>query len=187
MIKLQESRISHILPEYLSSQECVQALSFALNRAVEKFVGYCNNISVYAVVDSLPGAVLDMLALELGTQYYDASLPIQSRKALIKNTMAWYSAAGTPRAVEELVKSVFGEGEVREWYEYGDEPYFFKIITNAQINPDMNERFSEMIRIVKNARSHLAGIDITRNILQTLYSCGACVAVGRINNMEWEE
>lgn len=173
MIKLKDSQVAQILPEYLSERASVQALSFALYRAVERLIGYCGNISVFAVIDMAPDYVLDMLALDLNTQYYDDSIPIESKRKLIKNTMVWYMSAGTPQAVEELVAAVFGEGKVEEWFEYGDEPYYFKITTNAQMTPEMNAQFSLMLRRVKNARSHIRAIEIHRTIEQTLYS-GAC-------------
>lgn len=83
--------------------------------------------------------------------------------------------AGTPAAVEELVAIVFGEGEVSEWFEYGGEPYWFKIRTNALLTEDMTTYFSEMIRRVKNTRSHIEAIEIHRTIEQTLYA-GCCHA-----------
>lgn len=173
MIKLPDSQIAQILPEYLSDRASVQALSFALGRAVGRLAAWCGNIGVYAVIDSAPDYVLDMLALELNTQYYDDTLPIQAKRKLVKNTMVWYMSAGTPQAVEELVAAVFGEGRVEEWFEYGDEPYYFRITTNAQMTPEMNAQFSTMLDRVKNARSHIRAIEIHRTVEQTLYS-GAC-------------
>lgn len=177
MIKLQESQIAQILPEYLSGRASVQALSYALHRAVERFVGYCGNIGIFAIIDTAPGYVLDMLAIELATQYYETSLPLPAKRKLIKNTLVWYMSAGTPKAVEELVAAVFGEGEVAEWFEYGDDPYYFKITTNAQMTPEMNAQFSAMLERVKNSRSHIRAIEIHRTIEQTLYS-GACAFSG---------
>lgn len=174
MIKLQDSQIAQILPEYLSDRASVQALSFALYRAVKRLVWYCGNIGVFAVIDTAPDYVLDMLAIELNTQYYDDSLPLQAKRRLIRNTMVWYMSAGTPQAVEELVAAVFGDGEVAEWFEYGDDPYYFKIATNAQMTPEMNAQFSMMLERVKNARSHIRAIEIHRTVEQVLNS-GACV------------
>lgn len=173
MIKLLDSQIAQILPECLSGRASVQALSFALHRAVERLIGHCGNTSVFAVIDAAPDYVLDRLAIELNTQYYDDSLETRTKRKLIKNTLVWYMSAGTPQAVEELVAAVFGEGEVTEWFEYGDEPYFFKITTNAQMTPEMDAQFTAMLERVKNARSHIRAIEIHRTTEQALYS-GAC-------------
>lgn len=170
MIKLQDSQITQILPEHFSGDANVQALSFALGRAVQRLISYCGNISVFAVIDTSPDYVLDMLALELNTQYYDDSLATEAKRKLIKNTLVWYMSAGTPKAVEELIAAVFGEGEVAEWFEYGDEPYYFKITTNAIMTPEMNAMFSTMLERVKNTRSHIRAIEIHRTIEQPYFS-----------------
>lgn len=168
MIKLYDSNITDILPEYLSGRAEVIALGYAISKATQRLIGYCHDTSVYAVIDSAPENVLDMLALELDTQYYDDTLSIDAKRTLIKNTLVWYMSSGTPAAVEELVAAVFGEGKVEEWYEYGDDPYYFKITTNAEMTPEMNEKFSRIIKKVKNARSHIRAIDIHRTVDQII-------------------
>lgn len=169
MIKLDQSRIAQILPQYLADRTEVKCLSYAINKAVVKFVNYCGDIGVFAMIDSAPDDVLDLLAVELNTQYYDTSLNIQRKRALIKGTLTWYLAAGTPSAVEELTATVFGEGDVSEWFEYGDDPYYFKIITNAALTPETDRMFLKMIERVKNARSHIRAIEIQRTMRQILY------------------
>lgn len=175
MIKLRDSQIAQILPEYLSARPDVRALSYAISRAMQRLIDYCGNISVYAMIDTATDDVLDMLAVELNTQYYDDSLDIEAKRRLIKGTMVWYMHAGTPQAVEELIAAVFGEGSVQEWFEYGDQPYYFKIVTNAQMTPETDALFSMMLERVKNARSHIRAIDIHRSIEQALCA-GGCAA-----------
>lgn len=170
MIKLYDSDITDILPEIFANDPKVIALGYAIKKAMQRFIEYCRNTSVYAVIDTAPNNVLNMLALELGTQYYDDSLDIETKRRLIKRTLVWYMSSGTPAAVEELVAAVFGEGEVKEWFEYGDDPYYFKIITNAAMTPEMNEQFSAMLKKVKNARSHIRAIEIHRTVDQTVYA-----------------
>lgn len=169
MIKLRDSQITQILPEKLAKEEAAQALSYALNQAVNRFVGYCKNISVFAIIDRLPDEILNLLAIELDTQYYDDSLAIDVKRELIKNTLIWYMGAGTPNAVEELVLSVFGRGEVKEWYEYGDEPFFFKIITDTLLTPGIDKQLFVMLEKVKNVRSHVRSIEIPRKIEQNVF------------------
>lgn len=186
MIKLPDSQIAQILPEYLSDRASVQALSFALGRAVGRLAAWCGNIGVFAAIDSAPDYVLDMLALELNTQYYDDTLPIQVKRKLVKNTMAWYVSAGTPQAVEELVIKVFGKGEVKEWFQYGGEPFFFKILTNAPMDRNSIKQFTEMITCIKNTRSHLERLEFDRELAFQLYSYGVCMMESRVK-IGWEE
>lgn len=162
MIKLGESQITQILPESLAQNASVQALSYALEKAVKRLINYCGNIGVFAVIDTAPDPVLDMLALELNTPYYDDALRTETKRSLIKNTFVWYMKAGTPAAVEELVKSVFGHGEVHEWYQYGGTPYTFRLTTNADAKIEAIGEFEKLINRVKNIRSHIDGVMFVR-------------------------
>ncbi len=169
MIKLKSSQISQILPEYFSMSPNTQALSYALYCAVDKFIKYCRDISVFSVIDTASDYVLDILAAELDTQYYEETLPIHTKRQLIKNTLNWYMKIGTPAAVEELVRTVFGEGKVEEWFQYGGQPYTFRIITNANPSPEAIKKFEKIIMKVKNIRSHLDCVSYSRKQETTVY------------------
>ena len=77
-----------------------------------------------------------------------------------------HSKAGTPEAVTQMIEYVFGGGVFEEWFEYGGEPYHFKVDTSAILSEDINEKFTKLIRRVKNVRSHLDQIVIKRIIEQ---------------------
>ena len=170
MTNLYDSDIAEIMPLLMKKSPEVQALSYAISRQMKKIHTYAKNSMVYASIDNLPEEVLDLLAVELRTQYYDENLEISVKRTLIKGTLLWYSKAGTPQAVAELVEAVFGEGEVQEWFDYGADPGYFKIKTNAIMTPDTDSVFKKMINKVKNTRSHLQAVEIHRTIDQTLYA-----------------
>lgn len=166
MISYYDGQLTDIIPGNISKNPEVIALSYALQQACRLLCRYSQRLYIYSNLDDQSEEVIDLLASELRTQYYRSTLDLATKRQLVKNTLIWYVSAGTPKAVEELVTAVFGVGEVKEWYEYGDEPYYFKIITNVQFTLEMNDFFSTMIRRVKNARSHLRTIDIRRSINQ---------------------
>ena len=59
---------------------------------------------------------------------------------------------------------------MEEWFEYGGEPYNFKVKTSAALTQEANAFFSSMIRLVKNTRSHLEAIETVRPARQTVYA-----------------
>ena len=174
MISYYDGQLTDIMPGNITKKPEVKALSYALQQACRLLYRYSRRLYIYSNLDEQPEEVIDLLASELRTQYYRSTLDIDTKRRLVKNTLIWYMSAGTPQAVEELVGVVFGEGEVKEWYEYGDKPYYFKIVTNAILTLEMNDFFSIMIRRVKNTRSHLRAIDIHRIVNHELFS-GAAV------------
>jgi P2-related tail formation protein len=179
MINLYDSNITDILPGSLVADPNVIAVGYAIQQGVRRLIEYCRNISVYATIASAPDDVLDMLAVELNTQYYEDTLDIETKRKLVANTLIWFAKSGTPAAVEELIAAVFGEGKIEEWFEYGDDPYYFRIVTNATMTPDMNTQFTSMLNMVKNARSRIRAIDIHREIKQPYY-----FGVGQISNIK---
>lgn len=164
MISFYDSEILDILPDNMKSQpECI-ALSYALKRANQKIIEYSNNTSVYAVIDVLPEKILDVLAIELRTQYYDDTFPIERKRALVKNTMLWYHKAGTVSAVQEMIDNVFESGTVLEWYDTGGQPGTFTISTTNLITPELIEEFNKVVNNVKNVRSHLENIVVGNRV-----------------------
>lgn len=161
-----------MLPSHLKQKPEIQALGFALNISVKKVLNLCKRISVYSGIDELDGEILDVLASELKAQFYNTNFALDIKRGLIKNTLKWYMKVGTSKAVEELVKVVFGQGKIAEWYEYGGKPFRFKVITNAPLDATNIEKFNEMIRGVKNVRSILEAVESVRSI-DTSYKYGS--------------
>lgn len=164
MIKLSDAELTTVLPPYIKESNEVQAISFAFKKGMEKMIEYAKLSMLYAEIDNLPDEIIDLLALELQSQYYDDSMEIEIKRKIVKNSIAWYAKGGTVSAVDEMVQAVFGEGEVIEWYKYGGKPGTFYIKTNAELSPDIIEKFNEIINKVKNMRSHLTNITINRVI-----------------------
>lgn len=186
MTELQDSQIVQILPECFKNNPDVQALSFALGRAVKKFVQYCKKINVFSSIDIAEDAVLDMLALELETQYYDDSSETVAKRELIKSTLAWYMTAGTPAAVEELIAMVLGHGELQEWFQYGGKPYTFRVVTKDDADYKDIEYFEKLVKKVKNIRSHLEELMFLREQETPVYISMVNIAKN-IVKIGWKE
>lgn len=171
MIKLYDSEIIDILPSHFRNDPDVQAMSYALKRMNQKILDDTKKIGVYCAIENLDEAILDLLAIELRTHYYNMTLPIKIKREIIKNTLKWYSKAGTPAAIEELVTIVFGAGKVKEWFEYDGEPSYFKVeVTNIEVDEEKNKEFKRLLNQAKRISAHLDAInykfeDVIRNLI----------------------
>lgn len=175
MIKYYDGLITDLLgPNYRADPE-VQALAYAIRAGTRLLFEYIAKIAIYYNIDGLPENILDFLAVELRALYYDTDFPIDTKRKIIKESFSWFSRAGTAAAVEEFVAAVYGEGDVIEWFDYGDDPFYFKIVTNAILTEDMNSRLSKLIRKVKNVRSHLRTVEVYRTTEKNLYAGAATV------------
>lgn len=164
MIKMNEVELCDLLPVNLKNKPENIALSFAIKQVMQEINEKIERIYLYYNLDKQSDEVLDLLATELRTQYYDSSLPRETKINLIKNTLIWYQMLGTPAAVEEVIQTVFGAGELEEWFEYDGEPYHFRVATEEIITEENTEKISSMIERVKNKRSILDGLNKLQNL-----------------------
>lgn len=178
MIKLPDGELRDYLPVTMKNDVDMVCLSYAIKKATERLFRYNHASMIYHFIDSAPESVLDLLAVELRSLYYSDTLHIEKKREIVKNTLRWHAQAGTPGAVAEMVKIVFGEGEVVEWPDFDEPPYTpgtFDIVTNAQLTPDILEYFVSVIDRVKNVRSHLRRILIKREWLLQEYAASNAV------------
>ena len=175
MISYYDGQLTDIMPGNITKKPEVKALSYALQQACRLLYRYSRRLYIYSNLDEQPEEVIDLLASELRTQYYRSTLDIDTKRRLVKSTLFWYMSAGTPQAVEELIIKTFGKGQVKEWFEYGGKPYYFKILTNAHMDQESMKQFQDMIAKVKNTRSYLESLEFDREIKQHLYHCGICI------------
>jgi len=179
MINLRGGEIKYLLPENLVDDD-VKALSYALGKVIERMLDYADDCRIFVAVSNMPEKILDVLAIELRSPYYDVTMDLETKRQIIKNTLIWHSKAGTPSAVNELIGSVFGYGRVIEWFDFVAEPYTpgtFDIETNGQITEERIDELKTVIEKVKNVRSHLRNLtSIGRMINSNSYTGVAVTA-----------
>ena len=116
MIKLSEGGIAEMWKDEKSPE--MQAISYALQKAVAMVIEKAEKTKCFSDIDKLDEKTLDYFAVEQRAMYYSQTLPIEQKKAIIKNTLNWYTKAGTPAAVSEMVDVVLGGGKVVEWFDF---------------------------------------------------------------------
>ncbi|MBS5301299.1 MAG: phage tail protein [Clostridiaceae bacterium] len=157
MTDLKSGTLQDILPVNLVTPE-TKALSYAFANAQKKMLEFAKAIHIYAELSKVPERVLDLMALELGTQYYEQSFPRDMKEKLILQTMVWYMHAGTPSVLDEFLGTVLDGGYIEEWYDYGGSPYFFRayaLTGDQEFSPGYASDVKHQIEAYKNVRSWL--------------------------------
>ena len=149
MTSLRDSQIIDILPDILKYRPDVQAVSYAIRMQIARIYDLSQRCRMLADVDALGEDVLDLLAIELQSIYYDTSLPIDKKRDIIRSTLRWHWYGGTKASVEDYIRTIFGGGDVTEWYEYGGSPYTFKIDAEDTGSPMSIDRVIETIFKIK--------------------------------------
>ena len=161
MIELKGSRFTRILPENLSSQTRTQALAYAVGRQVDKLLAMADRMVIWADLDRVPEPLLDCLAVELRTPAYSQDYPVEVKRTLVRESLLFYARMGTPAAVDRLIQSIFGSGQIQEWFEYGGEPHHFRATIGAggiTIGPESLEELRRVLASVKRLSSWLDSI-----------------------------
>lgn len=169
MIKYKDAEPASVLPYILSSDPDIASISYAYKKAMKKMIDTSVQTVLYADIDCMDEELLDLMALECRTQYYVESLPIDTKRKLIKNSLIWHQGAGTTGAVNELIDAVLGEGEIVEWFNFGGAPGTFKILTSAKLNDSSLKQFQNIISKVKNISSSLISVEQSCKIDINLY------------------
>lgn len=116
---------------------------------------------IYARIDELDEQTLDILAYDLHVDWYDYSYPIDVKRRTIRDSVKVHRQLGTKYAVETALGAVFPGTTVKEWFEYGGDPYMFKAIIDATetgVSAERQAAVLERARFYKNLRSHLEAI-----------------------------
>ncbi len=158
MVSYFDGQVTDILPENIVKKPEVQALSHALQQGCRLLYKYSQRLYIYSGLDEQPEEVIDLMAAELRTQYYGVNLDIEKKKQLVRNTLNWYMAAGTPEAIEGLLLTVFGWGRIEEWFEYNGRPFYFRPVIGIEAGQGEVNIFLKYLKLVKNARSWLDAI-----------------------------
>lgn len=158
MTDLENILLTDILPDIFGDPAELKAYAAAERKMRKIIYTYAENTMIYSCLESQPNAILDLLAAEMDTPYYDSTLPQRTKAELIRNTLPWKMKAGTLWSVQSMVETVFKTGTVTPWHDYGGAPYFFKISTNAEVSPERLEEIRKIIHKIKNTEATLESI-----------------------------
>ena len=166
---LQSVSLLDILPPNLLADKQIHAAARALDDELQKITAATRNTLLLPRLDELPEEVIDLLAWQWHVDFYEpVGMDIETKRRLIKNSIAWHRIKGTPAAVEEVVSAVFDTSHVQEWFEYGGKPYHFKVVTeDVTTDKDVLERMRRAIHAAKNARSWLETVEFILHLQDT--------------------
>ena len=172
MIKLDELSMLDILPSSLKDDQDIQALSNAMDRQMQEITKEISSVILLPRIDELPEEIVDFLAWQFHVDFYEPlGLDAEKKRSLVKNSISWHRRKGTKSVLEEMLRILFLENfKLEEWFEYGGEPYFFRLIIQDSLESE--QTYNEMIRAIhelKNVRSRLEKIGLTRETNCNIY------------------
>ena len=156
-MRLNETEMVKLLPAWMQQDASNQGLAAGCDTISRDAYARLKLLSRWDKIDQRSDAELDEMAWELRIEWYDSTAPIETKRAVIRNSDLVYAKLGTRFAVEQIITDYFGSGEVREWYEYGGKPHHFKILSD---NPEMvNANFDLFMKLLGTVKRRSSWLD----------------------------
>ena len=167
---LQQVSLLDLVPPNLREDVQVQAAATALDAELNAATGSILECLHLPRIDELPERVLDLLAWQWHVDFYEpVGISLETKRKLVKNVIKWHREKGTPAVVEEVANAIYEPSSVVEWFEYGGQPYRFKVRTE-EIPQTQAERaiYIRALNSVKNTRSWLEAIEYVISLSETI-------------------
>jgi phage tail P2-like protein len=148
-------------PPALKRDESMAALGRLIADELHITANEAEKNIIYARIDELGERWLDTLAYDLHVDWYDYDYPIETKRKILKNSIRVHQKLGTKYAVRTVLQDVYRTADVEEWFDYGGEPYFFRVtvdIGNEGLSEDTSLEIEKKMQFYKNLRSHCDGI-----------------------------
>ncbi|GMB00446.1 phage tail protein I [Pelosinus sp. IPA-1] len=170
MNTLDTVKLIDVVPPSIAGDPQVQGISAAVSPQLQQVSAQIDDCLIMPRIDQLPENIVDLLAWQKHVDFYDVTLSIDQKRQLVKASIEAHRHKGTPYAVELVVNAIFGDSVVQEWFEYGGKPFYFRVIKiKGQVTADMWPRLAVAVNSVKNVRSWLEGVSLSRTINSKLY------------------
>lgn len=175
------------LPEALKRDESMNALAHGIAQVLSDRAKEIESLALYARIEELPEELLDILAYDFNVAWWDWSLKLEDKRRMIRESWHVRRHLGTKYAVELAVSAAFGSGAVEEWFEYGGEPYHFRIaFVELRRVWDNYDGFLSTLEAVKRKSAVLDSLTAMKTIEPKLYY-GMALIEGRKTWLNMDE
>lgn len=177
MGKLYGDSLESSLPDSIAHDKDVQNICTAIRDRLWRIKKQSDLLLLLPRLDDMDESLVDELAWEYHVDFYRPDLPVETKRNLIRQAISWHRIKGTPAAVEEVCSAVFKHAEVYENWQYGGEPYHFKVMVVKEDIPTVEivETLIDAIEQTKNTRSWLDEIGFYREYISKSY-WGSCLS-----------
>ena len=159
-INIKEYFIAENLPESLNDRN-IKDIAKVTDEFLYKVDSLIEKVLIYPRIDEIDDEdLINHVGFQQHIENFDTSLPLSSKRELIKNSFLLHKLKGTRWAVETALTQFFGNADTPEWFEYGGDPYFFKILhditeQDRQYDNATIKHMKQIATSYKNLRSWL--------------------------------
>lgn len=146
------------LPAVLQRDPSVLALAESIAGLLAMRPEEIDRLRIYPAIDALKEPLLDILAHDFKVDWWDPEYSLEEKRRTLKTSWKVHKTLGTKAAVETALSAVYAGAKVEEWFEYGGEPYHFRVhvkVGDSEYVQSKHKRVLARIEWYKNLRSHM--------------------------------
>ena len=176
-------------PIALQGDRSSTALANATARLLARRPEEISRLLIYPDIDRLDEKLLDILAYDFKVDWWDPNYTLEEKRQILKDSWRVHKTLGTKAAVVRAISAVYRNSEVREWFEYGGEPYHFKLsidLTGTFGDEAKLWRAIDRVNFYKSLRSHMDELRLVSSPMDTTaYYAGAFASYSRTVLRSW--
>ena len=149
------------LPPALKRDESTEALAEAAAERLADRVPEVDRLRIICNIDELEEPLLAILARDFKVDWWDPNYTLEEKRRTVKSSWRVHKKLGTKAAVETAIRAIYPLTQVEEWFDYGGEPYHFRLnidITSDSGDRERQKRVLERLNYYKSLRSHNDGV-----------------------------
>lgn len=167
MNNLHDTALDKILPPSIRDNSDIKATAKAIDSGFFSVVKDIEKLAILTNIDNLPEPIIDHLLWQFHITYDEGAglaETLNQKRALVKQALEIHKIKGTKAALERVLGLLNMRGIIDEWFEYGGDPYFFRIrileVEDKSLTDEKIQLLERLIDAYKNTRSWLDVINI---------------------------
>ena len=170
-----------LLPPPLAGDERFQALGQLAARISDIDL---SPLLVY-LVDTVNASALPNLAEQLHIlgEGWQFARDDDERRRLLKRAIELHRYKGTRWAIQQVLETLALSGQISEWFQYGGQPYYFKINVDLSTRGIDEATFDALVALIteyKNVRSHLELLTLSLTNVSQVPAIAATTLCGEL-------
>ena len=158
MSKLSKNTLMQIYPSVLDKDKLFNSLGQDIAEALGDAFLKVKHSNIYGRIAELDEGVLDVLAQDFNISWYDYNFQLDTKRRVIAAAFSVLRHLGTAGAMKTAICAIWPDSAVEEWFEYGGDPYYFRVLVNANEpgqEPIAFDKIDKTVQLYKNERSWL--------------------------------
>lgn len=159
---LNKSALMGLYPAVLNKDELFNALGQSAAELLGDAFLKTAKADIYTRINELDEGVCDILAKDFNISWYDYNFKVETKRRVIAAAFSVHRHFGTTGAMITAISAIWPNSTVEEWFQYGGDPYFFRVLVEANSgDPDEEpiafSQIDKTVQLYKNERSWLEG------------------------------